>query len=531
MGRHARRGPPKAPYCSCSSLPSSSPPWPSSARFSSARRTATTIRARSPPRSPQRPLPTAEQVATATGRAERADRHPTYPAPRLCRLPPPSHHHRPPPRPSHPRRPPPRPSHHHRTTTTTEPPPPTTTTTEPPPPPPVALLTPTGIPVAVVEPTENGYLVRTPCGNTVEISGGERIEGCRWCWIPATAARSRPARSAPTVWVERDLNLILADAVLQELADRGITAATTRTGDYSLYLSVRADFADALGAAAPGIDPSQRPDLGHPGRHRAPRSTCSRCRRRRPAPTPPASAACSTRRSPQPSAPSTVCSGAACPMPACCASCASATAATPTGCSADRPPPALWWSSATSQTPPRPKSSPARSTSPWRRGPRPTPSRRTWRPIAPARGSWRLPAASTQRARPWSAPRCRWNCPNHRRRAATNHHRSGSDEPPPEGSDEPPPGGSDEPPPEGTDEPPPEGHRRTTGVVDPAGKMAPRRSATDGAGGAAARERRRDPAQRLAWRVPAAAPASRPGPPGRPPRRRRRASGPPWLQS
>ena len=137
------------------------------------------------------------------------------------------------------------------TTTTTEPPPPTTTTTtEPPPPPPVALLTPTGIPVAVVEPTENGYLVRTPCGNTVEISGGERIEGVQVVLDPGHGGPVETGAVGPNGLVERDLNLILVDAVLQELADRGIAAATTRTGDYSLYLSVRADFADALGAAA-----------------------------------------------------------------------------------------------------------------------------------------------------------------------------------------------------------------------------------------------------------------------------------------
>ena len=114
----------------------------------------------------------------------------------------------------------------------------------------MALLTPTGIPVAVVEPTENGYLVRTPCGDTVEISGGERIEGVQVVLDPGHGGPFETGAVGPNGLVERDLNLILADAVLQELADRGITAATTRTGDYSLYLSVRADFADALGAAA-----------------------------------------------------------------------------------------------------------------------------------------------------------------------------------------------------------------------------------------------------------------------------------------
>ncbi len=135
------------------------------------------------------------------------------------------------------------------TTTTTEPPPPTTTTTtEPPPPPPVALLTPTGIPVTVIEVTENGFVVETPCGNTTEIAGGERIEPVRVVLDPGHGGPFESGAVGPTGLVERDLNLNLADAVLAELTARGISAATTRTADYGQYLSVRADFADALGA-------------------------------------------------------------------------------------------------------------------------------------------------------------------------------------------------------------------------------------------------------------------------------------------
>ena len=137
------------------------------------------------------------------------------------------------------------------TTTTTEPPPPTTTTTtEPPPPPPVALLTPTGIPVTVIEVTENGFVVETPCGNTTEIATGERIEPVRVVLDPGHGGPFESGAVGPTGLVERDLNLILADAVLAELTARGISAATTRTADYGQYLSVRADFADALGAEA-----------------------------------------------------------------------------------------------------------------------------------------------------------------------------------------------------------------------------------------------------------------------------------------
>ncbi|MCY4631658.1 MAG: N-acetylmuramoyl-L-alanine amidase, partial [bacterium] len=50
----------------------------------------------------------------------------------------------------------------------------------------------------------------------------------------------------PNGLVERDLNLTLTDAVLAELGERGITATTTRTGDYMVRLGVRVEFADAL---------------------------------------------------------------------------------------------------------------------------------------------------------------------------------------------------------------------------------------------------------------------------------------------
>ena len=136
------------------------------------------------------------------------------------------------------------------TTTTTEPPPPTTTTTEPPPPPPVALLTPAGIPVMVIEPTEAGYLVLTPCGNNAEVAGGDPIGPVRVVLDPGHGGPIETGTVGPNGLVERDLNLILADAVLVELEARGVAAATTRTGDYMVQLGVRVEFADALESEA-----------------------------------------------------------------------------------------------------------------------------------------------------------------------------------------------------------------------------------------------------------------------------------------
>ena len=135
------------------------------------------------------------------------------------------------------------------TTTTTEPPPPTTTTTEPPPPP-VALLTESGIPVTVLEVSETGFVVRTPCGNTADIPGGERIDPVQIVLDPGHGGPVDTGAAGPNGLLERDLNLTLANAVLAELAERGISAATTRTGNYMVTLGVRVAFADALAPEA-----------------------------------------------------------------------------------------------------------------------------------------------------------------------------------------------------------------------------------------------------------------------------------------
>ena len=118
------------------------------------------------------------------------------------------------------------------------------------PPPPAALRTPAGVPVAVLEPTGGGYLVRTPCGNVAEVSGGEPIGPVRVVLDPGHGGPADPGTVGPNGLVERDLNLTLAKAILEELTSRGISATMTRTGDYGVSRAVRAAFADAIGAEA-----------------------------------------------------------------------------------------------------------------------------------------------------------------------------------------------------------------------------------------------------------------------------------------
>ena len=115
---------------------------------------------------------------------------------------------------------------------------------------PPALLTPLGIPVAVLERTGAGYLVRTPCGSSAEVSGGEPIMGARVVIDPGHGGRWDTGAVGSNGLVERDLNLTLSRAVLDELAARGIPATTTRTGDYATLHSARAGLADSVGAEA-----------------------------------------------------------------------------------------------------------------------------------------------------------------------------------------------------------------------------------------------------------------------------------------
>lgn len=116
--------------------------------------------------------------------------------------------------------------------------------------PPPGLITPTGVSVAVLGLTEEGFVVMTPCGNISTVSTGLPLTGVRVVLDPGHGGSYDIGAVGPNGLAERDLNLTLSRAVLTELASRGVRAATTRTGHYGSPLAVRAAFADALGAEA-----------------------------------------------------------------------------------------------------------------------------------------------------------------------------------------------------------------------------------------------------------------------------------------
>ena len=111
---------------------------------------------------------------------------------------------------------------------------------------PQALVSPTGVPVVVLGRAGSGYIVGTPCGTTAEIAAGEPLGPVRVVVDPGHGGPWESGAVGPNGLVERDLNLTLGGAILRELSGRGITAASTRSGDYGMSLAARAALADAL---------------------------------------------------------------------------------------------------------------------------------------------------------------------------------------------------------------------------------------------------------------------------------------------
>jgi N-acetylmuramoyl-L-alanine amidase len=130
---------------------------------------------------------------------------------------------------------------------------PTATPTEPAEPEPVVQddvgITPTGIPVAVLDRTEDAVIVRSPCGNEVAIPSVEPLGEVQVVVDPGHGGPVDTGAVGANGLVEAHINLAVANAFVAELGRRGITAVSTRTGDYAVPIRVRTDFTDATDAA------------------------------------------------------------------------------------------------------------------------------------------------------------------------------------------------------------------------------------------------------------------------------------------
>jgi N-acetylmuramoyl-L-alanine amidase len=111
-----------------------------------------------------------------------------------------------------------------------------------------ALVTPTGVVVAVLEQTPAGYLVRTPCGDEALVGSGTPVGGVSVVLDPGHGGEVDTGAVGPNGLMEKHLNLELSQALQAKLIVRGVPVLLTRTGDYASVLGVRAALADHVGA-------------------------------------------------------------------------------------------------------------------------------------------------------------------------------------------------------------------------------------------------------------------------------------------
>ena len=107
------------------------------------------------------------------------------------------------------------------------------------------LITPSGINVTILSERSDGFIVRTPCGNTSFVSTGEIIEDVLIVIDPGHGGSVDPGATQNGI-VEREINQEVADELRNELNSRGILAFNLRSGNYHIPLSVRSAYADQL---------------------------------------------------------------------------------------------------------------------------------------------------------------------------------------------------------------------------------------------------------------------------------------------
>jgi N-acetylmuramoyl-L-alanine amidase len=134
------------------------------------------------------------------------------------------------------------------TTTTTIAP--TTTTTVPLPAMRSAAANVLATPKGFILPVEGGHpgawSVMTPCARTAIVHGGTTIGAATVVLDPGHGGAGETGAVGPGGTVERDLNLEISQKLKATLERAGATVVLTRTGNYRLPLSVRAEIAQRL---------------------------------------------------------------------------------------------------------------------------------------------------------------------------------------------------------------------------------------------------------------------------------------------
>lgn len=130
-----------------------------------------------------------------------------------------------------------------------------------------ALITPTGVVVPVISELSDSYSILTPCGNRARIDWGTPIRSADIAIDPGHGGDIETGAVGPNGLTEKELNLDLARRTAAILEERGISVVLTRTWDYRVPLSVRAEIANQLDVEAiisihhnaPNANPSDVP--------------------------------------------------------------------------------------------------------------------------------------------------------------------------------------------------------------------------------------------------------------------------------
>lgn len=107
-----------------------------------------------------------------------------------------------------------------------------------------AIVTPTGVVVAVTGRSAEQYVVRTPCGNRATVPGSP-LHGANVVLDPGHGG-DEPGAVGPTGTQEKQVNLAIAQQAKARLEALGATVVLTRTADYRVTLASRAAIATSL---------------------------------------------------------------------------------------------------------------------------------------------------------------------------------------------------------------------------------------------------------------------------------------------
>lgn len=131
---------------------------------------------------------------------------------------------------------------------------------------PGVLITPSGVVVPVVSRGDDGrWDVTTPCGRDATVAEGDHVPAATIVLDPGHGG-SDPGAVSPAGLSERVVNLAVAGYAKGALARAGVSVVLTRTGDYDVELTTRAEMAQALNPRAfVSVHHNAEPDGPWPG--------------------------------------------------------------------------------------------------------------------------------------------------------------------------------------------------------------------------------------------------------------------------